>query len=79
DDPVQRCPDIELAKRELGWEPRVPLREGLKRTIEYFDHALAMDRCGRRGKRRLTAHAMAPSLATQAPEVEAKQVSHVSR
>lgn len=37
DDPLQRKPDISLAKKELdGWEPRIPLREGLKPTIEYF-------------------------------------------
>jgi UDP-glucuronate decarboxylase len=36
DDPVQRCPDISLAKQTLGWEPTVPFEEGLKRTIEYF-------------------------------------------
>ena len=36
DDPVQRKPDIGLARRALGWEPRVRLRDGLKRTIAYF-------------------------------------------
>jgi UDP-glucuronate decarboxylase len=36
DDPTQRQPDISLAKKELNWEPAVPLEEGLKRTIEYF-------------------------------------------
>jgi dTDP-glucose 4,6-dehydratase len=36
DDPKQRKPDITIAKAVLGWEPRVPLREGLGRTIEYF-------------------------------------------
>ncbi len=36
DDPKQRRPDISLAKRVLGWEPRVPLSEGLGKTIEYF-------------------------------------------
>jgi len=40
DDPLQRCPDIGLARRVLGWEPKVPLREGLARTIGYFDHLL---------------------------------------
>ncbi len=41
DDPVQRQPDISLAKRELQWEPRVPLREGLEKTIAYFDTKLS--------------------------------------
>jgi dTDP-glucose 4,6-dehydratase len=36
DDPRQRCPDIARAKRLLGWEPRVSLKEGLGRTIEHF-------------------------------------------
>ena len=36
DDPRQRQPDITLAKEKLGWEPTVPLAEGLKRTIDYF-------------------------------------------
>ncbi len=36
DDPIQRKPDISLAKEKLGWEPKIPLEEGLKRTIEYF-------------------------------------------
>ena len=36
DDPPQRKPDISLAKERLGWEPKVPLEEGLKKTIEYF-------------------------------------------
>ena len=40
DDPKQRQPDIALAKSALGWEPRVPLREGLTRTIDYFDRLL---------------------------------------
>jgi dTDP-glucose 4,6-dehydratase len=36
DDPAVRRPDISLAKTLLGWSPRVPRREGLARTIEYF-------------------------------------------
>ncbi|MDZ8120451.1 UDP-glucuronic acid decarboxylase family protein [Pontiella agarivorans] len=40
DDPKQRKPDITLAKEKLGWEPNVPLREGLAKTIEYFDGLL---------------------------------------
>ncbi len=36
DDPKQRCPDIRLARRELGWQPTVSLREGLLTTIAYF-------------------------------------------
>lgn len=40
DDPTQRRPVIELAKRELGWKPVVALDEGLKKTIAYFDKVL---------------------------------------
>jgi len=36
DDPLQRQPDISLAKRELDWEPHIQLKEGLTKTIEYF-------------------------------------------
>ena len=41
DDPLQRQPNITLARAKLGgWEPKVPLKEGLKRTIAYFDELL---------------------------------------
>jgi UDP-glucuronate decarboxylase len=41
DDPQQRQPDITLAKKLLGWEPKVSLDEGLKPTIAYFEKLLA--------------------------------------
>ena len=37
DDPKQRCPDITLAKKELDWEPRINLKDGLIKTINYFN------------------------------------------
>lgn len=40
DDPMQRKPDISLAKRELDWEPQIQLEEGLGKTIAYFDGLL---------------------------------------
>ncbi|MEM9302017.1 MAG: UDP-glucuronic acid decarboxylase family protein [Pseudomonadota bacterium] len=40
DDPLQRQPDISLADAELDWRPQVPLREGLEKTIAYFDELL---------------------------------------
>jgi len=40
DDPTQRRPDISLAKKELGWEPKIDLKEGLEKTIPYFDNWL---------------------------------------
>jgi len=40
DDPIQRCPDIALARSLLGWEPTIALDAGLTRTIAYFDQLL---------------------------------------
>jgi len=40
DDPRQRQPNISLAKEKLGWEPKVPLKDGLLKTIEYFETIL---------------------------------------
>lgn len=40
DDPVQRKPNIELAKKELDWEPKVNAEEGIKNTINYFENVL---------------------------------------
>ncbi len=42
DDPTQRKPLIELAKKELDWEPKILLQEGLKKTIEYFRKELGL-------------------------------------
>jgi UDP-glucuronate decarboxylase len=41
DDPVQRCPDINLAKENLHWEPEVKLKDGLVKTIGFFDELLS--------------------------------------
>ena len=43
DDPTQRKPVIELAKKELDWEPTIPLEEGLKKTIEYFKETMEIE------------------------------------
>ena len=40
DDPQQRKPDISVARRELGWEPKVKVEDGLKQTIKYFQRVL---------------------------------------
>ena len=40
DDPKMRRPDISLAKKALDWEPTIPLRKGLEKTIVYFDNLL---------------------------------------
>lgn len=42
DDPTQRQPDISLAKQKLGWQPLVPVEDGLKRTIEFFRTELGL-------------------------------------
>jgi len=51
DDPQQRQPNIEKAIQLLSWKPTVSLEQGLKRTIEYFDHYLARTRASERAKR----------------------------
>jgi len=40
DDPVRRQPDITLAKSKLNWQPTIPLKDGLRKTIDYFDRLL---------------------------------------
>ena len=40
DDPTRRCPDITAAKKLLGWEPRIKLREGLEKTAQYMYKAM---------------------------------------
>jgi nucleoside-diphosphate-sugar epimerase len=42
DDPVQRRPDLDLARTQLGWEPTIDLRQGLERTVPHFRHVLGM-------------------------------------
>ena len=36
DDPLQRQPDISLAKKEILWEPKIQIKEGLEKTVNYF-------------------------------------------
>jgi dTDP-glucose 4,6-dehydratase len=43
DDPKQRCPDITKARKLLGWEPKIDLETGLRRSLDYFQKALAED------------------------------------
>ena len=42
DDPLQRCPDIDLARTSLGWESSIKLDEGLEKTIRYFEDRLQL-------------------------------------
>lgn len=46
DDPKQRQPDITIARNVLGWEPNIQLREGLVKTIAYFDQLLSKNEAG---------------------------------
>jgi UDP-glucuronate decarboxylase len=81
DDPTQRCPDIDLARRALEWSPRTPLRAGLERTIAYFEGVLRVDTRRRRSHAKLHtidkgAHVQhAPSTL----EPTARQAGHVQR
>jgi UDP-glucuronate decarboxylase len=53
DDPMQRKPDIIFAKKTLGWQPKIQLEEGLKKTIAYFEKLLREDiKAAKRGKAR---------------------------
>jgi dTDP-glucose 4,6-dehydratase len=61
DDPKVRKPDITRAKTMLGWEPKIPLREGLIRTIEYFRGLLGTERMAPRSP--LTARSPVGSVA----------------
>ena len=51
DDPKQRQPDITKARTQLGWEPKIQLREGLTRTIEYFRPLIGSPRMKGRAQR----------------------------
>jgi UDP-glucuronate decarboxylase len=45
DDPLQRKPDISIAKEKLNWEPNIQLREGLQKTIAYFEQLVKEEKC----------------------------------
>ena len=53
DDPKRRCPDINRARQLLGWEPLIPVREGLLRTIDHFRGVLARSAVGASGRKRV--------------------------
>ena len=55
DDPRQRQPAIRLAREQLGWEPKIPLREGLRSTVGYFEGLLGDPMPGDRGNPRFHA------------------------
>ena len=44
DDPMQRCPNINLAKQHLNWEPKINLEQGLVQTINYFEEVLSQNK-----------------------------------
>ncbi|KZB79329.1 NAD-dependent epimerase/dehydratase family protein [Amycolatopsis regifaucium] len=43
DDPTRRCPDISLARRELGWEPEIEMAEGLPRTVDWYARNIPLE------------------------------------
>jgi dTDP-glucose 4,6-dehydratase len=43
DDPTRRCPDVTLARTALGWQPTTGLRDGIERTIEYFERKVKLE------------------------------------
>jgi nucleoside-diphosphate-sugar epimerase len=49
---MQRQPDIALARKVLGWEPKIRLIDGLRKTIDYFDKLLAEDRPSKKSAKR---------------------------
>ena len=63
DDPLQRQPDISFARRTIGWEPKIQLEEGLKRTIAYFETLLGAEAGPRRAVRRPAKRPAAPRRA----------------
>jgi UDP-glucuronate decarboxylase len=63
DDPKQRQPDIALATKHLGWKPGVPLQEGLRHTIAYFDKVISGDRLTLDNVRQLSDAAAPPRAA----------------
>jgi UDP-glucuronate decarboxylase len=76
DDPPQRCPNIELARRQLGWKPRVALREGLERTIMFFDTVLQQEHSAHRGKRKAGKASAESSAGGRALVLEVDRVRH---
>jgi len=63
DDPMQRKPDISFARRTIGWEPRIQLEAGLRRTIAYFEQLLRDELPGRRAARAKASGRAAPRRA----------------
>jgi len=86
DDPTQRCPDIALARRQLGWAPSIALREGLLRTIVYFDTVLQREHpktlafggfSKHPGRRKVVAHSPETAPGTLTPvALEVDRVRH---
>lgn len=71
DDPTQRKPDISRATQQLGWQPKVNLREGLERTIAYFEWKLSggvRNRLGTESSQEAYPHLAAANVELTAPE-----------
>jgi UDP-glucuronate decarboxylase len=72
DDPTQRKPDISLAKQKLGWQPTVSLREGLAKTIAYFEWALSEGEVSKpyaRSRQQAYPYMVSPDTSSSAAEI----------
>ena len=69
DDPMQRKPDISFARKTIGWEPRIQLEAGLRRTIAYFEQLLRAELPARRavGAKKASGRAAPRRAATRRP------------
>jgi UDP-glucuronate decarboxylase len=84
DDPTQRRPNIDLARQQLGWTPRVPLREGLTLTIHHLERMLTRQRTRIRKGMKAAPGASARPAAEIAPQTDGVgqgilEISHVRR
>jgi dTDP-glucose 4,6-dehydratase len=55
DDPRQRRPDISKARQLLGWEPKIALEQGLRLSMEYFQHAIEIEDARKAGRQQTVA------------------------
>src|SRR5581483_8362719 len=81
DDPVQRCPKIDLAREQLGWKPQVALRAGLQRTIAYLEAVLQTRRpLRRRGRDSKAVPQIGAGMAPEGARIQtAAGAGHVQR
>lgn len=74
DDPQRRKPDITRARKELNWEPRIPLKIGLQKTIDYFRKEL--DRSNHSNRNIFIPRRFRSSSSTTPPSIPIRQKQH---